>query len=59
MQSRAAAASAAEEGAMQCRAHGQANDGECRVGEQASVARLTAETNSNFFCLLQHLGSSS
>lgn len=45
MQSRAAAAGAAEEGAMHCRAHGQANDGECGVGEQASVARLKAETN--------------
>lgn len=55
MQSRAAAAGAAEEGAMQCRADGQTNVGECGVGEQASIARLTAENNLTFL-LGQHPG---
>ena len=35
LQGGAAAAGAAEEGAVQRRAHGQADDGERRVGEQA------------------------
>lgn len=38
LQGRASAAGAAEEGAVQRRAHGQTDDGERRVGEQAAAA---------------------